>query len=36
LLSKGVADEVGEMLGRVTFAELVARAKEEESVEYQI
>ena len=31
-----VADEVGEMLGGITFVELVERAKQEESVTYQI
>lgn len=33
---RDVADEVGEMLGGITFAELVERAKEEESARYQI
>ena len=31
-----VADDVGEMFGRITFAELVERAKEEDSMGYQI
>jgi len=31
-----VADEVGGMFGRITFAEPVERAKQEESVTYQI
>jgi len=31
-----VTDEVGEMLGKITFAELVDRAKEEDSLMYQI
>ena len=33
---RDVADEVGEMLGRITFAELADRAKEEDSMGYQI
>jgi len=33
---RDVADEVGEMLGRITFAELVERAKEEDSMGDQI
>jgi len=31
-----VADEVGGMFGRITFAELLERAKQEESVTYQM